>query len=291
VTILRPDLRRAGPALPLADSPSARAAVARLVDADPVVNVVVAARLTAAGSLLPTRLGGQLIGVRGPGGLAGACFAGGNLLTIGGDPDSWRALGGYLAAEPRLCSSIVGRADAVRAVWHEVRAAWGPSRETRWSQPLLVLDSTPAVEPDPAVHRATHAELDRYLAAAATMFTEELGVSPHVSPGTEAFRARIGHLIDRGHAFMSADFRGQVVFKAEIAAVSRATAQVQGVWVRPDLRGRGIGTAGLAAVFRAALQLAPTVSLYVNDYNVAAQTMYQRLGMRSHAVLATVLLP
>ena len=35
-------------------------------------------------------------------------------------------------------------------------------------------------------------------AAAATMFTEELGISPHVSPGTAAFHARIRGLIDDG---------------------------------------------------------------------------------------------
>jgi predicted GNAT family acetyltransferase len=133
-------------------------------------------------------------------------------------------------------------------------------------------------------------QLERYLAAAATMFTEELGVSPHVSPGTAAFHARIRGLIAERRAFVSTDFRGQVVFKAEIGAVTRHTAQIQGVWVRPDLRGRGIGSAGLATVLAHALTLAPTASLYVNGFNVAARRMYARLGMRQHATLATVLL-
>ena len=39
-----------------------------------------------------------------------------------------------------------------------------------------------------------------------------------------------------------------MLFKAEIGAVSRAACQVQGVWVAPAHRGRGIGTAGTAAV-------------------------------------------
>ena len=93
-----------------------------------------------------------------------------------------------------------------------------------------------------------------------------------------------------GRAFAGYDFRGQVTFKAEIGAVSRHTCQIQGVWVRPDLRNRGLGTAGLATVMRHALELAPTVSLYVNDYNAAARRMYARLGMRQVGTLTTVLL-
>jgi hypothetical protein len=61
------------------------------------------------------------------------------------------------------------------------------------------------------------------------------------------------------------------------------------VWVRPDLRGLGIGTAALAAVLRHAFRIAPTVSLYVNDFNAAARRVYSRLGMRQAGTLATVL--
>ena len=38
-----------------------------------------------------------------------------------------------------------------------------------------------------------------------------------------------------------------------------------------------------------ALQLAPTASLYVNDFNVPARRLYERLGMHHSATLATVL--
>ena len=59
----------------------------------------------------------------------------------------------------------------------------------------------------------------------------------------------------------------------------------------PTWRGRGYATSGMAAVVRDALRrVAPSVSLYVNDYNVSARTVYARCGFRQTGTFATVLL-
>jgi predicted GNAT family acetyltransferase len=82
----------------------------------------------------------------------------------------------------------------------------------------------------------------------------------------------------------------EVVFKAELAVVTRHTAQVQGVWVAPKWRGRGYAAPAMAAVVRDALRrVAPTVSLYVNAYNAPARTVYARCGFRSAGTFATIL--
>ena len=60
-----------------------------------------------------------------------------------------------------------------------------------------------------------------------------------------------------------------MIFKAEVGSVTSHACQVQGVWVRPELRGRGLAETGMAAVVvEAARSIAPVVSLYVNDYNL-----------------------
>ena len=83
---------------------------------------------------------------------------------------------------------------------------------------------------------------------------------------------------------------GEVVFKAELAVVTPHTAQIQGVWVAPEWRGQGMATAAMAAVVRDVLRrVAPTASLYVNDYNVPAQRVYARCGFRPVGAFATVL--
>jgi predicted GNAT family acetyltransferase len=81
-----------------------------------------------------------------------------------------------------------------------------------------------------------------------------------------------------------------VVFKAELAVVTRHTAQIQGVWTAPEWRGRGLARAGVAAVVRDALRrVAPSVSLYVNDYNTSARRVYERCGFQQVGTFATVL--
>lgn len=264
----------------------------RLVAAEPFVNAVLASRLAAYRTLEPARFGGTAFGARSAGqpGLAAAAFHGGNLLPVGGDPSSWDVLATHLAQLPRICTSIVGRADAVAAIWPTLEPTWGPPRAIRAEQPLLVLSRGEEHHPsDSRVRPMRPTDIERYLPAAAAMFTEELGISPFVGPSGPSYRRRVEGMLATGRAFGIVDDDGRMAFKADVGALTAQTCQVQGVWVRPDLRGRGLGTAALASVLQYALRLAPTASLYVNDFNTAARRMYARLGMRQVASLATIL--
>ena len=271
----------------------ARAEFAQLVDRDPLVNAVIGARLRRASSLAAADFGGDVLGVRDADGrLVAAAVHGSNLLPVGeaSDSETWQVLGEHLAARRRMSTSIVGRASAVAALWPALAGSWGPARAVRSTQPLLVLDRAACPRHgDPRVRAVRPHDLERYLPAATAMFVEELGVAPEHTCGRTEYRRRVAAVIADNRAFGIFDAAGHVVFKADLGAVSRHTCQVHGVWVRPDLRGQGIGGAALATVLRRALTLAPTVSLYVNDFNTAARRMYERLGMREVATLSTVL--
>lgn len=265
-----------------------RLALERLVDRDPLVNAVASSRLRATRSMAPSQLGATPLGIAAGASLQAAAFNGANLVPIGGDDPSWARLGEHLAQQPRPCTSIVGRADAVRALWAGLSPAWGTARAVRASQPLLVLDSGRAapLRDDARLRRLRSCELDAYVPAAAAMFTEELGIAPTLSSG---YRHRAEALLRAGRSFGIVEDDGAVVFKADIGALTPHTCQIQGVWVRPDRRGAGLGTAGMAAVLLRGLDLAPTVTLYVNDFNIAARALYRRLGMRQVAELSTIL--
>jgi predicted GNAT family acetyltransferase len=263
----------------------------RLLDTDPIANCVVDGRLRLAPDLDPALLGGYLWGVAdlAGAGLRAAAFHGGNLIPIGEDLPALEQLAGRLAGAGRGCSSIVGPVEAVEVMWPVLRRGWGGARALRAFQPLLCTRAVPDVPADTQVRAVRPDELERFLPAAVAMFTEELGVSPTGRDSGRSYRNRVLELIGETRAYARFDERGRVVFKAEIGALSAATAQLQGVWVHPRLRGRGIGTACMAQVLRLALGRAPSVSLYVNDYNLAGRAMYARLGLRQVGTLRTVL--
>ncbi len=267
-------------------------ALRRLVDADPVGQCVMAARLQLSDTLAPRVFGGEVWGVADPddsAALTAACFAGGSVIPVGTAEVALRLLAGQLAVRPRSCSSIVGPADGVAALWDVLAAAWGPCRSIRPVQPLLVTRTVPALRADPHVRIVRRDEWRRYLPAAEAMFAEELGVRPVRDRSPGGYRGQVERLIEAGRALARFDDAGRVIFKAEVAAVSDRCAQIQGVWVAPEWRGQRIGTHGMVAVLRYALRLAPAVSLYVNDYNHPARAMYRTLGLREVGTLATVL--
>jgi predicted GNAT family acetyltransferase len=175
-------------------------------------------------------------------------------------------------------------------MWQVLSHHWNHPRGIRPDQRLLVAEHAPAVPMDARLRSIRSDELEAYLAASVAMFTEELGVSPAAGSGLAGYRRRIDWLISSHRAFGIVDADGRIAVKTDLGAVSEHTCQLQGVWVRPDLRGQGLGTAAVAAVIAHALTIAPTVSLYVNEYNVAARRLYARLGMREVATMATVLL-
>lgn len=266
------------------DEPGLRALLAR----DPVANVFVASRLQSAG--LTDRIGADLWGYEDhDGALVSACYAGANLVPVCASPDAARSFADQAASRGRRCSSIVGPADAVSTMWPVLRSAWGPARDERLHQPLMAIDGPPAVAPDPAVRPVRMDELDLLLPASIAMFTEEVGVSPVADGGLGLYRARVVDLIRCRRSFARIE-GGQVVFKADVGAVSPEACQVQGVWVHPERRGQGLAAAGMAAVVEHVLrEIAPVVSLYVNDYNTRARAAYVRAGFREVGTFATVL--
>jgi predicted GNAT family acetyltransferase len=266
------------------DLPAARALLAE----DPVATCFVASRIDAVG-LDSWRLGAEMWGVDGPGGgLSALCFAGANLMPVVADESAVRAFADRARHQGRRCSSLVGPAEGTLLLWRYLRPVWGPAREVRADQPLLALAQDPETAVDPLVQPVQPEELDTILPACIAMFTEEVGVSP-VQDGTEPYRARVAELIAAGRAFARIE-QGRVVFKAEIGAVSQGVCQIQGVWVDPALRGRGLGLQGTAAVVTMAREsLAPTVSLYVNSFNHAARRIYDRVGFSQVGTYASIL--
>lgn len=82
---------------------------------------------------------------------------------------------------------------------------------------------------------------------------------------------------------------GRLCFFCNTGPWSDQTVQLQGIWTPPELRGRGLATAALAGICTRLLQVSPTLSLYVNDFNEDAIALYRRVGFEHVGDFQTIL--
>ena len=254
-------------------------AVRDVLDSDPVAACMVASRVAEHG-IEPSAIGGELWTRRRVN--ESLCYAGANLIPLRGALSDLNAFADKAMSSPRRCSSLVGRAELVLPMWQRLEQVWGPARDVRSHQPLMALNTAPACAIDPAVRPVRMEELDAYLVAA-------VDIDPRLGDGGRGYRRRVASLIAAGRAWARFE-RGQVVFKAEVGSQSPAVGQIQGVWVHPDRRGRGLGTAGTAALAAAVVAGGRIASLYVNSFNTVARATYARIGFAEIGSFATVLL-
>jgi predicted GNAT family acetyltransferase len=263
--------------------------VKNLIEQDPVRHCFLAARLeqTKQSRFRPSYP--DLLGYFDDGNLKSVLMTGANIVPVNTSLIARQEFATVLNRSGRRSSSIVGPAEEVLDLWSRVSATWGPAREVRGNQPVLSMRSNSSVEIDHDVRYSNLSDLEDLVPACIAMFTEEVGISPTINGGGNAYRNRISELVSSRRSFVK--YSGsELVFKAEIGTVGAGVAQIQGVWVKPEYRGKGISVSAMAAVVKLVLaNVAPVVSLYVNDYNEVALKTYRSVGFEQVDTFATVL--
>lgn len=258
--------------------------------ADPIRNVYVAARVLEADLDAGQ---GSLFGYSSGGVPTSLCWMSANVVPVEGSPAALTAFAHRARRRRAQFSSVFGPAAQVDVLWSHLRSVWRGPLDVRSHQPLLAIGPGDPllVAPDPRVRLTRLDEVDLLLPAAAAMFTEEIGYAPFSDArGRAAYGRACRTLVERGHAFVVVE-GGDVLFKAEVGSVGLGVCQVQGVWVAPSRRGEGIAAPAMAAVVeQARATIAPTVTLYVNDFNTPALAAYRRVGFTQVGEFATVLL-
>lgn len=223
--------------------------------------------------------------------LSALCWNGAYLVPYGFDEAGLDALATHLKHTERIASSLVGPADQVMGLWERIEASYPSPYDIRENQPSMVYSGHPQVRPDPQVRHAEIGESNIVLPASAAMFTEEVGYDP--TAFGNAYAMRVSSLISGRRTFVRMGLKDgavRVEFKADIGADAGEVAQIQGVWTAPDLRGQGIASRAMVAVAELARKRYPTVSLYVNDFNLPARRAYEKAGFEQVGTYATVLL-
>lgn len=263
------------------------ALVTRLLDADPVQHCFVASRVEA--GVLRDKTPGELWGypAHAPTSLL---HVGANLATVDADAEALDAFAADIGRW-RTFVAIVGPSAHALGLWRRLSVRWpatyGQARLVRPRQ-LLMARATPSpVPPDPRVGLATPEVFESYLAGAVAMYREELDEDPLAS-NREGYRRYVSTLVAGRRAYAIVE-EGEVIFKADLGAISARAAQIQGVWVTPRLRGRGLSVPAMAAVTDAIVAGGRIASLYVNDFNAPAIASYRRCGYDVVGELASVL--
>ncbi len=266
--------------------PSDRAEVEALLAERPVENLFLAAKVGLFG--VDRRRLGRLHGFERDGKLTAVCLNAGTIFPAGADPDAIpefvEAIGGT-----RRASSILGSSMAALGLFVGLAerwpGAWDSYANVRRKQPLMVRRGAPEFEADPRVRPLTMKDFDSYLEASVHMYTEEIGSSPYkYGPGYESF---VADRIKNRDAWGIVE-NSTVIFKADLGPKFQDQAQLQGVWVHPDHRGKGLSVPGLAGMMRDVCRIHDTVSLYVNDFNIPAIRSYEHLGFEHVGALSTV---
>ena len=218
-----------------------RAAVERVLEAEPIAAAQVAERVQTAG--LSWRVDAKVFGYGSRHRLESLCWVGANLIPVHATPAAVDAFA-EVAARPSAPVLLAGRrvGGGARPVGAPGRRLGSGPRRAALPAAAGHLDSAAgAGRPD---RTAGPAARDRHALP---------GRGGHVHRGGRGLAAR-RRTVGASTATASLDLirarrayakfvGGRVVFKAELAVVTRHTAQVQGVWVAPEWRGQGLGTA------------------------------------------------
>ncbi len=263
------------------------------LDKNPVRDVFIASRILHDGALTslgPSPLWGAFDGGR----LVGLLHIGPNLVPATDDEAACEALA-TAAGGLYPTRMVVGERRTVELLWSLIGPSFPAPREVRRRQFVYAVDPDRLVRDPhgwaPGIARlAERSDEDRVLKLSAAMYTEEMGENP-MARDPDGYRRRVRMLISRGWTYVY-EAAGQLQFKMDVGCASTRTAQIQGVFVPPDLRGHGVGTTAMSACCALAFDRHPNLSLYVNDFNAPAVALYERIGFeREPYDFQTIMLP
>jgi uncharacterized protein len=183
---------------------------------------------------------------------------------------------------------IIGEREAVRGFWQRVRTWHQKPRIVRDRQLVMAVDRTNLrrFENSVVVRHALPNEWPEVAKGSAGLIEQELEYDPRSASAD--FNANVREMIER-NLWWVGESHGRLCFFCNIGPWCHETAQLQGIWTPPDLRGRGLATASFSAISERLLEHSPTLSLYVNDFNRDAIALYERVGYQHVADFQTML--
>jgi len=129
-----------------------------------------------------------------------------------------------------------------------------------------------------AIRLATADELQQVAEAQAEVALIESGICP-LERDREGFLTRVLRRIEQGRVFVVVE-DGKLLFKADIIAETDEVIYLEGVYVAPERRGEGVGSACLASLTLELLERAANICLLSNVDHKGAHRSFAKAGFR-----------
>lgn len=124
--------------------------------------------------------------------------------------------------------------------------------------------------------QATLEHLEAVLEAQAIPLLESTGIDPRQSDPI-GFRRRVRERIERGRTWIRLE-NDMVVFKAELQSVTPEVIYLEGIWTRPEFRGRGIARDSVVELTHRRLRQQQVLCLAVELDEAVAKRIYEYAG-------------
>jgi uncharacterized protein len=129
---------------------------------------------------------------------------------------------------------------------------------------------------DPGLRVATPDDLDHLMDVHAQMVRETSNINP-LQKDPNGFRERYLRRIEKKRVWVL--FREEkLIFKADVMAESPDATYIEGVYVRPDERGKGIGRQCMSALGKALQDRTKAIYLFVENRQTRSISFYLNLG-------------
>ena len=264
-------------------NPDDLAETLNLLSEDFYANIFVASR---ANEILQHKSANSILGYFEDGKLVSGLFYSANIVPFSITKNAAVEFGKFLARLNNHHASIVGAKSDVENLWEESQNCFPRPRLVRENQLLYVIENELPILQDNKVRKVELIDLDNYFAASVEMFTGEVGLPPL---DLTEYRLRVKSQIEAGNSYAWFASDGRVLFKVDIGSKFNNAGQLQGVWLHPELRGRGFSVALLhMAINHIQRDYCQNITLYVNDFNEAAVALYERLGFKNHGSFRTI---
>lgn len=195
---------------------------------------------------------------------------------------------GLLAHGYQRMHLVLGERDRIEQFWNYYA---DDGQEMRLACRELLFELRRAMQNREEVgglRRATLADLDQIVPVQASMAEQESGLNP-LSGDAAGFRARCARRIEMGRIWVLEE-DGQLMFKADIQADTPDVVYLEGVWVNPSDRSKGIGRKCLRQLCQNLLTRTKAVCVLVNEDNKRAHTFYRMCNFKMRGVYDSIFL-